>query len=134
MLLAVGPQLISIQPNSGNVLSNGVVRHVAPQQLTFVFDESQIIDDSTLAGIHITRAGFDNSFDGVTDVLVSAGYSGVDPNRPNEVIVRFAEALPDDLYRIEVFAVDDPTKGFVAVRMSLGNHLSPASAERIARR
>jgi len=125
-LLAVGPQLISIQPNSGNVLSNGVVSNVAPQQLTFVFDESQQIDATSLAGIRITRAGFDNTFDGVTDVLVTPGYVGVDEDQLNQVIVRFAETLPDDLYRIEIFAVDDPGRGMEALRNVEGDAFLPA--------
>ncbi len=126
MLLAVGPQLISIQPNSGDVLSNGVVRSIAPQQLTFVFDESQRIDADSLEGIRITRAGFDNTFDGVTDFLVTPGYVGVDEDRPNQVILRFAESLPDDLYRIEVFAVDDPARSIEALRNDLGDPFQPS--------
>ena len=61
-MMAFGPQLVSIQPNSGDVLGNGVVRNIAPQQLSFVFDDSQQIDATSLAGIRITRAGFDNTF------------------------------------------------------------------------
>ena len=68
-------------------------RH-APQQLTFVFDESQRIDYGTLDGIRVTRAGFDNTFDGVTDVVVKPGYVGVDEDRPNQVVMRFAESCP----------------------------------------
>ncbi len=110
MLLAVdGPQLISIQPDVGDVLREGVVRNVAPRELTLVFNESQQIDSTSLDGIRITRAGFDGSFDGVSDVIIDPGFIGVDPLRPNEVIVRFAETLPDDLYQIQVFAIDDDT-------------------------
>ena len=128
VLLAVGPQLISVQPNYGDVLGDGSVRDVAPQQLTFVFNEGQQIDELTLDGIRITRAGFDNAFDGVTDVVVQPGYLGVDPDRPNQVVCRFAETLPDDLYRVEVFAIDDPTAGYVAVRNAAGDPLVPKIA------
>ena len=125
-LLAVGPQLVSIQPNSGDVLSNGVAYHVAPQELTFVFDEAQQIDANTLDGIQILRAGFDDTFDGVTDVVVTPGFAGVDEDRPNEVSVRFAEALPDDLYRIQIYGVDDPAEGIRALRNVEGDPFHPA--------
>ncbi|MCA9166810.1 MAG: NF038122 family metalloprotease, partial [Planctomycetales bacterium] len=125
-MMAFGPQLVSIQPNSGDVLGNGVVRNIAPQQLSFVFDDSQLIDGSTLAGVRITRAGFDNTFDGVTDVVVAPGFIGVDQDQPNVVIVRFAETLPDDLYRIEIFGVDDPARSIEALRNLDGEPFQPA--------
>ena len=112
--MAVGPQLIAVQPNVGDLLQDGAVRDIAPKELTFVFDEGQTIDPDTLLGIRVTGAGFDNAFDGVSDVIIQPGYAGVDPDRPNEVIVRFAESLPDDRYRIEVYAVDDVGAGLVA--------------------
>ncbi|MEO8268553.1 MAG: hypothetical protein ABI557_02465 [Aureliella sp.] len=61
-LLAVGPQLIGIQPNSSDLLSNGDVRTQSPSELVFRFDDSQIIDTATLSGIRITSAGNDGSF------------------------------------------------------------------------
>ena len=135
VLLAVGPQLISVQPNFGDVLRDGAIRDIAPQELTFVFDEGQQIDGNTLDGIRLTRAGFDNSFDGVTDVIIQPGYVGVDPTRPNEVTMRFAETLPDDLYRLEVFAVDDGARDYVALRNIEGDAFEPdvfgADRERI---
>ena len=39
---------------------------------------------------------------GASAVAISPGYVGVNPDAQNEVIVRFAEALPDDTYRIEI--------------------------------
>ena len=128
VLLAVGPQLISVQPNFGDVLRDGAIRDIAPQELTFVFDENQNIDSSTLAGIRILRAGFDSTFDGVTDIIVEPGYVGVDATRANEVHMRFAETLPDDLYRIEVLAIDDENNNFVALRNESGDVFQPAVA------
>ncbi len=125
VLLAVAPQLISIQPNFGDVLRDGAIRNIAPQELTFVFDESQRIDGDTLDGIRIMRAGFDNSFDGVSDIIVQPGYVGVDETRANEVVMRFAETLPDDLYRIEVFAIDDTSNDYVALRNEEGDAFRP---------
>ncbi|HXJ72207.1 MAG TPA: hypothetical protein VNM37_05125, partial [Candidatus Dormibacteraeota bacterium] len=39
---------------------------------------------------------------GATDIPVTSTYVGIG-NNPNEVVVRFADTLPDDLYRIEIF-------------------------------
>ena len=36
--------------------------------------------------------------------------------RSNEVTLRFADSLIDDLYRIEVFGFDDPTRGIKGIR------------------
>ena len=58
----VGPRLIGIQPNNSDLIENGVVRSIAPRELTFRFDDSQIIDANTLSGIRITRSGGDGSF------------------------------------------------------------------------
>ncbi len=225
-MLAVGPQLIGVQPNNSDLIENGVVRNVAPRELTFRFDDAQVIDPSTVSGIRISRAGGDGSFvvnSAVTDFgtsgdaavqltakvsgqslvvrtarsdlgaagvplfgvsgttltitlnsnsassitvqqlinainaspiasgLVSAKLSGgfgsaaidsrnavaaspinlsqnsdivltpgaiqvgLAPN-DNEVTYRFAEELPDDLYRIEVFGFDDAPRGVVGLR------------------
>ncbi len=224
-LLAVGPQLIGIQPNNSDLIVDGSVRNQAPRELTFRFDDSQIINASTLSGIRLTRAGGDGSFalstaatdfgtDGKVDVqltgrvpgqtltvqvtradlganaapnftvtgntvgitlnsnvttpttaqqLVTAinaspllipvmgasvngglgstvigsiapTYSPLTLNRTgdviiqpgkvvigdapneNEVTLRFAESLPNDLYRAEIFGFDDPVAGIVGLR------------------
>ena len=49
-LLAVGPQLIGIQPNDGELLpfDSTDTRNVAPRELTFRFDRNQVIDVDTL--------------------------------------------------------------------------------------
>ncbi|MGY8734076.1 MAG: hypothetical protein ACKVK0_18240, partial [Pirellulales bacterium] len=39
---------------------------------------------------------------GANDVVIEPGYLGV-ADSPNEIIVRFADTLPDDLYRIDVY-------------------------------
>ncbi|TWT73241.1 dockerin type I domain-containing protein [Allorhodopirellula solitaria] len=43
---------------------------------------------------------------GATDTVVTPGYVGIG-DRPNEVVFRFAEALPDDSYQIEVYGTGD---------------------------
>ncbi len=67
-LLAVGPQLVGIQPNSGALLQDGQIRNIAPNELVFRFNSGEAIDPTTLSttdatgrqvatGIQITRSG-----------------------------------------------------------------------------
>lgn len=115
-LLAAGPQLIGIQPNEGALIENGVTQSVAPRVLTFRFDDGQVIHPSTLDAIRITRAGSDGSLGTADDIEIQPGSVTVGTPNANEVLVRFADALPDDRYRIEVFAFDDPAAGIVGLR------------------
>ena len=101
-LLAVSPRLVSIIPNEGELLTDGQTRDVAPRELTFRFSEGQIIDPTTLGGIQIVRSGFDGVLGDGDDVLIEPGYIGIG-DRPNEVVARFADTLPDDLYQIHIF-------------------------------
>ncbi len=65
-LLTVGPQLIGIQPNDGELLpfdaEHTYIRDTAPRDLTFRFDENQVFNANDLSGIQITRANFDGDF------------------------------------------------------------------------
>lgn len=62
-LLAVGPQLIGIQPDSGDLLSPGDVLNVSPRELVFRFSDNGGIDESSLGGIRVIRSGADGIFD-----------------------------------------------------------------------
>jgi hypothetical protein len=127
ILMAIGPQLVSIQPNDGDdllidgLLPGGAIRHVAPRELTFKFNAGQIIDANTLGGIRITRAGADQMFGTLDDVPVDpmrSGAAGVQRgfvgigSFPNEVVLRFADTLPDDLYQIRIVGnpADNPLR------------------------
>ena len=46
---------------------------------------------------------------GANDVPIVPGYIGIG-DLPNEVVMRFAESLPDDDYRIDVYGGDSPVK------------------------
>ncbi|MCA9162744.1 MAG: hypothetical protein KDA62_07185, partial [Planctomycetales bacterium] len=84
-LMAVGPQLIGAQPNNSELFNfdQGAVniRSVSPQEITFRFDDEQIMRPSTfgspteLGGIQITRAGLDGEFEAasVTSDFNTAG-------------------------------------------------------------
>ncbi len=125
--LLAGPQLIGVQPNEGDLIDDGAVRSIAPRSLTFRFDEAQQIDPATFAGIQITRAGSDGAFGTDDDVRIQPGLVTLGDIRQNEVVVRFAENLPDDHYRIDVFAFDDPSQGIVALRNVNGEALQPST-------
>ncbi|MGV3606198.1 MAG: GEVED domain-containing protein [Planctomycetaceae bacterium] len=109
-VMATGPQLVAIINNAnGNttndatdMITGGSVFHSAPRGITLRFGEGQTIDATTIAnGVKITRAGGDGSFGQANDVVVTPGYMGIE-NSTREVVIRFAETLPDDAYRITI--------------------------------
>jgi hypothetical protein len=126
--LLAGPQLIGVQPNEGALIDDGAVRSVAPRALTFRFDETQQIDPATFEGIQIRRAGPDRQLGTGDDVQLVPGLVTLGDIRQNEVVVRFAENLPDDHYRIDVFAFDDPVSGVTALRNIGGELFVPSTA------
>ena len=97
-------QLVGIQPNAGELLETGQVLNVAPTSLTFRFDESApALDPETIPDeIRIMRAGLDGDLDDGDNILVMPGYVGLGQSSA-EAVVRFAETLPDDLYRIDAY-------------------------------
>ncbi|MCA9168318.1 MAG: pre-peptidase C-terminal domain-containing protein, partial [Planctomycetales bacterium] len=96
--------LIGIQPNDGELLSDGQILDRAPTSLTFRFDETPpALNVSQIPGnIRITRSGDDGIFGNANDVVIQPGYIGAGENA-NEAIVRFASTLPDDIYRIDAY-------------------------------
>jgi len=79
----------------------------SPQQLTLRFSPGTVIDASTLNGISIARTGRvgDSFGDGgaYQDIGIEPGSITVgDAPNENEVVVRFAETLVDDVYRITI--------------------------------
>lgn len=133
LLAVVGPMLAGIQPTDGDLLPlDGTgVRSIAPRELVFRFDENQQIDPNTLDGIRIVRAGGDRDFaNGFVEV--TPGYIGVGsaPNQ-NEIVVRLAESLPDDLYRIELYGIDDALRGITALRNTRGEAFGDLTDDRV---
>lgn len=121
--LLAGPQLIGIQPNEGELIVNGTVRDTAPRSLTFRFDETQQIDQATLGAIQITRAGPDDLLGTADDIAIQPGSVSLGALVDNEVVVRFADSLPDDTYRIDVFGFDAPGQNIVGLRNTQGELL-----------
>jgi hypothetical protein len=64
--------------------------------------------------------------DGADEVIVP-GYIGLG-DTGSEIIIRFAETLPDDNYRLEIFGVDDANLGVRALRNASGVPLTPLEA------
>ncbi|HBE67622.1 MAG TPA: hypothetical protein DDW52_05675, partial [Planctomycetaceae bacterium] len=62
-LLAVGPQLLSIQPNTGDLLESGDILNQSPRELVFRFDDGAGIDPESLDGISVVRSGDDGVFE-----------------------------------------------------------------------
>ena len=117
-LLAVGPRLAGIQPNNSDIFSFASVatnvRDVAPRELTVRFDETQQIDSASLAGIRITRSGFDGVFGNGNDALIAPGFIGVEKSPgENEVVIRFAESLLVVRTVVDHGAVSRPTEAVV---------------------
>lgn len=86
-------------------VNNGAVElNDAPQQITLRFGPGVKIDPATLGGITIVRSGgLNDLFGNGNDVVITPGSIQVDdaPNE-NQVIIRFAETLPNDRYGIVV--------------------------------
>ncbi|WP_146433541.1 GEVED domain-containing protein [Blastopirellula retiformator] len=101
-------QLIGIQNNDGDLLEDNEVLNSSPHNLTLRFDENHVIDPTTIVdGIRIYRAGPNNVLGDDDDVQIVGngaafgGFIGIG-DTPNEIVIRFGEALPDDQYRLEV--------------------------------
>ena len=95
---STGPILIGVQPNNSELIENGSVRTVSPRELTFRFDDAQIIDPATVSGIRVTRAGGDGSF-GLPSVSTDFGTNG-------KVDVQLTARNATDSLRINVTRAD----------------------------
>ena len=115
-LLAVGPpQLIAVQPNVGELITDGSTINASPSTLRLNFDDGQQIDPNTLGAVSLSRAGEDGQIGTIDDVTVELGDVGIDPAKSNTVLVRFKERLQDDQYRLAIQGYDDPASGIIAL-------------------
>ena len=111
LMNADSPRLLSVAPNSGEILSTTRANSLleSPRELVFRFSEA--LDATTIgSGIRITRAGGDASFgtaSPLADVTVQPAFQNF--GESNLIVVaRFSQPLPDDLYRIEVLGLTVP--------------------------
>ena len=124
-----GPQLIGIQPNTGELIVDNSIVQTRPRVLTLRFDQDQQIDPGTLSAVQVTRAGEDNLLGTEDDVAIVPGLVSLGEDANNEVVVRFSEALVDDLYKVEVVGYDDPSAGLIGLRNTRGELLQTGDAE-----
>ncbi len=61
---------------------------------------------------------------GTGDRIIVPGYIGFGDNT-SIVVLRFAETLPDDLYRVEIMGEAVPADNLVAIRNTNGDKLTP---------
>ncbi len=104
-LLSLAPNLVAVIPNEGQIMDPGATLLLGPRELLLRFNEGQNIDANSLGGILFVRSNNGIFGDG-DDQLVPLGYAGL-ADRPNEVIVRFAHRLEDDLYQMVIVGVTD---------------------------
>ncbi|MGL6227137.1 MAG: GEVED domain-containing protein [Thermoguttaceae bacterium] len=100
MLSIGGPQLntIFVNQDENQAIDLKSTMNIAPTSLLFRFSEGQQIDTKTLTtGIEVYRAGTK------TPVPIGSVELG---DFSNEVIVRFAENLPNDMYTISLIGGD----------------------------
>lgn len=139
--LLAGPQLIGIQPNEGDLIDvrddqgrivNNAdeisVLNLSPRLMTFRFDDNQRLDPATLDAVQFVRAGDDGDLGTADDVEITPGAVTLGNPNENEIVVRFAESLPDDDYRINIFGFDDPSAGIVGLRNLGGELIAPSVA------
>lgn len=98
------PTLVAVRPDAGTFLTENdqpIELDVAPRELTLQFNPGQVIDPLTINtdNVRIERAGHDGTFGDGNEEFVNIGYVGIGA-QPEEVVVRFAENLVDDDYRI----------------------------------
>ena len=101
-MVLTSPFIQGIAVDDGSLLAD--IENTAPREITLRFDGSQVISasDGSLDGIVLTHGGPDRTLGTADDVAIEPGFSGIG-DAPNEVILRFAENLPDNIYSIQVF-------------------------------
>lgn len=124
-LLAVGPQLLGIDHNNGVLIQDGSIINTAPRELTFRFDEGQVLDRATLGAIRLVRSGGDGVFDNGNDVTINPGYLDLGQTSFS-VVMRFNQTLVDDMYRVQIIG-----QGAGALRNMAGMALGDQTADNI---
>ncbi|HEY6563562.1 MAG TPA: DVUA0089 family protein, partial [Pirellulaceae bacterium] len=100
-VLAGGPVLAGITGDDGALLLGGEIKNTSPRGLTLTFDRGQSIDPATLNGIVLRSSGLDGGFTQGNEVTIAPGFIGLGES-PNEIIIRFASTLPDDVYQLTI--------------------------------
>jgi hypothetical protein len=110
VLFAIAPfQLVGVLSNPDTLLSNAQVLRTAPTELTLRFNNSVAANTITSSNIYVERGGADRDLS-TSPITVTAGSIGPG-TRDTDVVVRFANALPDDVYQIRVKGTLKDTSG-----------------------
>src|SRR5207247_1316084 len=132
-LMALGPSLVSVLPNTGPLLSATVnpsatlafssAFNEAPRDISFRFAQGTALDATTLAGGFVVKSGgADHVLGDGDDQTIAPGFLGLgDSSR--EVIMRFASTLPDNAYSITLIG-----SGLTPLKDSSGNTFNSGSA------
>ena len=115
-LLIAGPLLVGVQPNNSDLLVDGDVRTEAPRELTFRFDDAQIIDAATLDGIRLTQAGGDGSF-GLATAQSDFGSQG-------GANIQLSAVVPEETFTIFVTETVQAAGTAPAVSLTNGNNVA----------
>ena len=94
---------VSATAHVGAFITEGSTQQEAPPQITLTFSPGSKVDPQSIAsGISVLRGG-NGVLGDSDDILVAPGSITVDdlPNQ-NAVVIRFADTLPDDAYRIRI--------------------------------
>ncbi|MEZ6132565.1 MAG: hypothetical protein R3C59_28195 [Planctomycetaceae bacterium] len=122
--LLTSPELVAISPNFGSFVNDGSELTTSPRELNFQFSPGQVLDELSLGAIQITGAGFDGTFGDGNEIPIQGGFVGL-TDRPDTVVFRFAQALPDDTYRIDILGSGpNPLQNVDGEAFSDGNDLS----------
>ena len=109
-LMVTGPTLAALATNAGIALLSdtsaplvpGKIVQSRPTELDFTFAAGQKINAATLStGLKLIGAGGDGKFGTADDIKITPGYAGI-LDDPRQVVMRFAQDLPDDAYQITV--------------------------------
>ena len=126
------PTLISVSATNDHLfdLDANNLLDTSPRELTLRFNGGADLNPATLAGIQFTRSGGDGVFGSsgaLADAPIVPAFIGFGESS-SVVIARFGEALPDDVYRIEIFGQDNPAAGIVALKNQFGLPYEPRAA------
>jgi hypothetical protein len=106
-MLSGSPELISILANSGDVVfspnaaGQTALLHASPRELDLTFNQGTVLDPTTLSGVQVVGAGADGALNTADDLPIQPGFVGLG-GTPNEIVLRFAQTLPDGLYAINL--------------------------------
>ena len=106
-------ELIQVLTNFGENINEGQTNQfdTSPTELLFQFSAGSEIDANTLSAIQIVASGGDGTFDDGNETIITPGFIDIG-DVPNEVIFRFAEALPQDQFQITVSGKGGPLLNF----------------------